>query len=109
VTTSGGILRGDTTGKVRKAAAGNWTAAVPDGVWRYADFTEDELSNGLVSARYIQLRSLEDPNGGTFEIAGREFKVDILGDFNGSIDLSSLKEIYTKGIRLDLPLLGRHD
>jgi hypothetical protein len=83
-----------------KAAAGTWPAAVPAGVWRYADFTVDALSNALVSGRYIQLRSLADPNGGTFEIAGREFNVDILGEYDGTVDAAALRELYFKGLEL---------
>ena len=83
-----------------KAAAGTWSAAVPAGVWRYADFTVDALSNTLVSGQYIQLRSLADPNGGTFEIAGREFNVDILGEYDGTVDAAVLRGLYFKGLEL---------
>jgi hypothetical protein len=87
-----------------KAAAGTWPAAVPAGVWRYADFSVDPLSNNLVRGRYIQLRSLADPNGGTFEIAGREFKVDILGEYDGAIDTVMLGRLYLKGLEIMAPM-----
>jgi hypothetical protein len=83
-----------------KAAAGTWPAEVPAGVWRYADFTVDALSEKLLSGRYIQLRSLADPNGGTFEIAGREFNVDILGEYDGAINTAMLRQLYLKGLEL---------
>jgi hypothetical protein len=82
-----------------KAAAGEWPGTTPEGVWRYADFSTDILSGKLVSARYIQLRSLSDPNGGTFEFAGREFKVDMLGNFDGATDFTSLQAAYAKGVQ----------
>jgi hypothetical protein len=87
-----------------KAAAGTWPASVPAGVWRYADFTADSLSNGLASGRYIQFRSLADPNGGIFEIAGREFNVDILGDYDGAVDTAMLRRLYLKGLELMSPM-----
>jgi hypothetical protein len=96
----------ETNGDAVKAAAGTWTAAAVSGGWRIINFMEEPLSNSLVSARYIQLRSLSDPDGGTFEIGGREFKVDILGDFDGNIDSSSLEEAYHKGLQI-LPLLEK--
>jgi hypothetical protein len=92
-------------------AKGKWPAQAPATQWRIIDFSAPEtdvrVSNlnedGLVpDARYFQLRQLSDNNtGNSLQFGGREFKVDILGSFDGVLYKAKLGEVYARGMQLE--------